>query len=264
MIHSGSWSRHIARNHHRWISGLWERKEYVRLLWLGKDIGNFEYGNYIFYYAAQALAGNPPSEPFDPSWTGPHRDVDRVLTPLLNAGWPDPLPDEPVAGLAPEVDLLKDPAVTSDDESRCGICWEVLTEDVNWIYLHDDKHCFCMDCLDQLIASRMRQRVGLNRQGNLAFLECPMCRTQVDMDLVSCLMDSVLLGRKNTANVQTVRRALGAPASEAMEFIAESPDTPIQRRLQSSGWISRTTATRPTTTRTTVTIDLSHLDNDEF
>ena len=226
------------RHHSAWIKDLWEHRNYVKLLWLAKDIGGGPYGDYLFYYAAQGLAGEADRLPeFRPEINGNWRTGTALNVPFLNMPYPPPRAGEPVDGLQPKPVL---PGETSEVEHvevrKCGICFEPLNTLERWINLHGDSHPFCLDCLDAMIANEVNRRLQQGLNPVIVQIPCPMCRTRVPMTDIQNRMDSELM----KGRVQTISEAVGAPLTESLERIIPYRIPPRQPPpLRPTGWIHR-------------------------
>jgi hypothetical protein len=236
MISTGSFHKHIMRHHHAWIKDLWEHRNYVKLLWFAKDIGGGIYGDYLFYYAAQGLAGEADRLPeFRPEINGAWRMGTTLNVPYLNMVYPPPRAGEPVAGLQPKAVLAgEDAEVEPVEVRRCGICFEPVSTLERWINLHDGTHPFCLDCLDAMIANEVNRRLDHGLNPVITQIPCPICRSQVRMALIQNAMDAELM----RGRAQVVSEAVGAPLTDSLERIIPYRIAPQQPPpLRPTGWI---------------------------
>lgn len=232
MVPTGSYHKHIMRHHSGWIKDLWEHRQYVKLLWFAKDIGGGPYGDYLFFYAAQGLAGEGETLPeFRPEFNGNWRTGTALNVAYQNMPYPAPRAGEPVSGLQPGEDDVK---VEQVEVRRCGICFDPLSTVERWVNLHDDVHPFCLDCLDAMIANEVNRRLNEGLNPVITAIICPICRQSVRLNVVQEAMTAELM----RGRAQAVSGAVGAPLTESLERIIPYR-IPAQRPtpLRSTGWI---------------------------
>lgn len=252
MLHTNNFHKHIQIHHSTWIKNLWLERNYVKLLWFARDMGRGPFSDYIFYFAAQGLAGEADGMPeFCPERNGAWRDAASFCVPFLNMPYPPPRAGEPVDGLQPKVVLPGEVAEIDVpvEVKRCGICFDPIQTLERWVNFHDDIHPFCLDCLDAMIANEVNRRLNSGLNPVISVLACPMCRTSVRMNLIQEAMDNELMrGRARSAAT-----AVGAPMAESLERIIPYRVNPAPPPpLLSTGWITR----RPRGVSSTVNVTI--------